>query len=189
MIKWSTPALVWLVPRPLSSSFAFSLAHSNPQNHLLYQSMSSSSWTADDSQQAVEARKELGVWPLDEHNAKLLNEVYPRGKYYPMTQTPHDVYDLIAIGAGAGGLVSSKQAAHLGAKSAMISEHLARGNCLNASCVPSKALICATKAVAQVKKASAMGIIGSGRRGLGNGSELFLVGIQSDRRQSSVGAL
>jgi hypothetical protein len=54
-IKWTTPALVWLVSCPLSSSFAFSLARSNPQNHLLCQSMLSSSWTADDSQQAVEA--------------------------------------------------------------------------------------------------------------------------------------
>jgi pyruvate/2-oxoglutarate dehydrogenase complex dihydrolipoamide dehydrogenase (E3) component len=125
-------------------------------------SSSSSSWTADDSQQAAEARKELGVWPLDEYNAKLLNEVHPRGKDYQTTQTPHDVYDLIAIGAGAGGLVSSKQAARRGAKSAMISEHLAGGDCLNVGCVPSKALIRAAKAVAQVKKASAMGIILSG---------------------------
>jgi phytoene dehydrogenase-like protein len=37
------------------------------------------------------------------------------------------VYDLIAIGAGAGGLVSAKQSARRGAKSAMISEHLAGG--------------------------------------------------------------
>jgi hypothetical protein len=38
---------------------------------------------------------------------------------------------LIAIGAGAGGLVSSKQSARRGAKSAMISAHLAGGDCLN----------------------------------------------------------
>jgi pyruvate/2-oxoglutarate dehydrogenase complex dihydrolipoamide dehydrogenase (E3) component len=37
------------------------------------------------------------------------------------------VYDLIAIGSGAGGLVSAKQSARRGAKSAMISELLAGG--------------------------------------------------------------
>jgi pyruvate/2-oxoglutarate dehydrogenase complex dihydrolipoamide dehydrogenase (E3) component len=36
-----------------------------------------------------------------------------------------------AIGAGAGGLVSSRQSARRGAKSAMISEKLAGGDCLN----------------------------------------------------------
>jgi len=45
------------------------------------------------------------------------------------------VYDLIAIGAGAGGLVSSKQSARRGAKSAMISEYLAGGDCLSKSVV------------------------------------------------------
>ena len=63
-------------------------------------------WTAGDPEQALEAKK-LDVWPLDEANAALLNEVHPRG--YEKSSEPHPVYDLIAIGAGAGGLVSSKQ--------------------------------------------------------------------------------
>jgi hypothetical protein len=65
-----------------------------------------SPWIAFDKDQAEEARK-LDVWPLDEHNALLLNEVHPRD-YKQSTPTPHEVYDLIAIGAGAGGLVSCK---------------------------------------------------------------------------------
>jgi pyruvate/2-oxoglutarate dehydrogenase complex dihydrolipoamide dehydrogenase (E3) component len=61
---------------------------------------------------------------------------------------------LIAIGAGAGGLVSSKQSARRGAKSALISEHLAGGDCLNVGCVPSKALLIAAKMVRHVRRAT-----------------------------------
>lgn len=69
--------------------------------------MSATPWTANDPEQALEAKK-LGVWPLDESNAGLLNEVHPRG-YFLSADEPHEVYDLIAIGAGAGGLVTSRQ--------------------------------------------------------------------------------
>jgi hypothetical protein len=67
---------------------------------------SMSPWKAFDEAQAEEARTKLAVWPLDEHNAKTLNEVHPRD-YVQSTTDPYEIYDLIAIGAGAGGLVSS----------------------------------------------------------------------------------
>jgi hypothetical protein len=82
-------------------------------------------WSADNPAHADQAKNELGIWPLDKWNAMTLNEVHPR-TYAPPKQ-PHDVYDLIAIGAGAGGLVTSRQTARRGGKSAMISEHLAGG--------------------------------------------------------------
>ena len=50
-------------------------------------------------------------------------------------------YDMIAIGAGAGGFVSSKLAAGLGRKVAMIEKKKLGGECTNAGCVPSKALL------------------------------------------------
>jgi pyruvate/2-oxoglutarate dehydrogenase complex dihydrolipoamide dehydrogenase (E3) component len=80
------------------------------------------------------------------------------------------------VGAGAGGLVSSKQSARRGAKSAMISEVLAGGDCLNVGCVPSKALIRAARAVREVKRSSDFGIVLSGR---GGGAET-LVDVQVD---------
>ena len=43
-------------------------------------------WTANDPEQTKEARN-LDVWPLDEHNAALLNEVHPRG-YKSSTEEP-----------------------------------------------------------------------------------------------------
>lgn len=118
--------------------------------------MSASKWSAGDTSQEERARKELEVWPLDESNVILLNEVHPPN--YETTKEPHPVYDLIAIGAGAGGLVSSKQSARRGAKSAMISEKLAGGDCLNVGCVPSKALLRSARAVKEISRAAEFGI-------------------------------
>jgi hypothetical protein len=69
--------------------------------------MTSGPWIAHDPDQARDAADRLHVWPLDESNAALLNEVHPVG--YTQSHEPHEVYDLIAVGAGAGGLVSAKQ--------------------------------------------------------------------------------
>lgn len=63
------------------------------------------------------------------------------------------MYDLVVIGAGAGGLVSSRQAARRGARSCMISSELAGGDCLNAGCVPSKALLRCAKLIRETRRA------------------------------------
>jgi len=44
-------------------------------------------WKPNDPEQALEAKTKLDVWPLDEHNAALLNEVHPRG--YEKSSEPH----------------------------------------------------------------------------------------------------
>jgi pyruvate/2-oxoglutarate dehydrogenase complex dihydrolipoamide dehydrogenase (E3) component len=89
--------------------------------------------------------------PLDEHNVKLLDNVMPQN--WPNPSKPADfVYDLIAVGAGAGGLVSAKQSARRGAKSALIEKHLAGGDCLNIGCVPSKALLRCSRAAAEQRR-------------------------------------
>lgn len=64
-------------------------------------------WDPNNKDHVEEARTKLDVWPLDKYNAKTLDEVHPRS-YTQSTTEPHEVYDLIAIGAGAGGLVSCK---------------------------------------------------------------------------------
>jgi len=107
-------------------------------------------WSTDDSKMAKE---QLHVWPLDDDNAKLLDAVHP--KSWTVEGTDETVYDLIAIGAGAAGLVSSRQSARRGAKSAMISAQLAGGDCLNVGCVPSKAIIRSAKMIREVRKAQA----------------------------------
>mmetsp|Transcript_27011 Transcript_27011/g.48838 ORF Transcript_27011/g.48838 Transcript_27011/m.48838 type:complete len:143 (-) Transcript_27011:576-1004(-) len=100
------------VVRVSAASASTSSVHMTPKQK--------STWTAADEAQAKEARSKLQVWPLDEYNAALLNQVHPID--FESSEPPHEIYDLIAVGAGAGGLVSSKQAARRGAKSAMISE-------------------------------------------------------------------
>jgi pyruvate/2-oxoglutarate dehydrogenase complex dihydrolipoamide dehydrogenase (E3) component len=52
-------------------------------------------------------------------------------------------YDLVVIGGGAAGLVSSGGAAQLGARTLLVERHLLGGECLYTGCVPSKALIAA----------------------------------------------
>lgn len=98
--------------------------------------------------------KEL-MSPMDEHNQKLLDGVHPSGWVNP---EPAARYNLVVIGGGTAGLVTAAGAAGLGAKVALIERHLMGGDCLNVGCVPSKALIRASRAVAQVRNAGAFGV-------------------------------
>ncbi len=67
-------------------------------------------------------------------------------------------YDLITIGAGAGGFVSSKLAAGLGKKVAMIEKDRLGGECTNRGCVPSKALLKAARVAHQARHLSEYGL-------------------------------
>jgi len=97
----------------------------------------------------------IGVLPLDEHNAKLLDNVHPKKWLDP---EPKPSYNLVVIGAGAGGLVSAAGAAGVGARVALIESHLLGGDCLNVGCVPSKALLRCAKAAAEVRDAGRFGV-------------------------------
>ncbi|WP_421238899.1 FAD-dependent oxidoreductase [Aeromonas enteropelogenes] len=66
-------------------------------------------------------------------------------------------YNLVVIGAGAGGLVTSYIAAAVKAKVALIEKHRMGGDCLNTGCVPSKALIRAARFAAEQHKAGELG--------------------------------
>jgi len=93
--------------------------------------------------------------PGDEHNQKLRDNVHPEN--WP-TQPIDGVYDMIAIGAGTAGLVSSGGAAMLGAKSALIERHMMGGDCLVTGCVPSKTLIKSAHVAHQATKAHEFGV-------------------------------
>jgi len=96
----------------------------------------------------------IGVSPLDEHNARLLDNVHPKKWLNPQPKP----YNLVVIGAGAGGLVSAAGAAGVGARVALVEAHLLGGDCLNVGCVPSKALLRCAKAVAEVRDAGRFGV-------------------------------
>ena len=77
-----------------------------------------------------------------------------------MNQTKPEKFDrnLIVIGAGSGGLVSSYIAAAVNAKVTLIERHKMGGDCLNTGCVPSKALIKSAKVASLIKRADEFGI-------------------------------
>lgn len=97
----------------------------------------------------------LSVPPMDEHNRVLVGNVHPPGWTNP---EPAPRYNLVVIGAGAGGLVSALGAAGLGAKVAIIERHLLGGDCLNVGCVPSKSIIRSSRACAEVRDAHQFGV-------------------------------
>lgn len=66
--------------------------------------------------------------------------------------------NLLVIGAGAGGLVSSYIAAATKAKVTLIEKHKMGGDCLNTGCVPSKALIHAASLAHEAKHGAGIGI-------------------------------
>lgn len=66
-------------------------------------------------------------------------------------------YNLLVIGAGASGLVTSYIAAAVKAKVALIEKHKMGGDCLNSGCVPSKALIRSARFAAEQRKADELG--------------------------------
>ena len=67
-------------------------------------------------------------------------------------------YNLIVIGAGAGGLVSAYVAAHAQARVALVEAGEMGGDCLNRGCVPSKALIQSARVAHQARQAQGFGV-------------------------------
>ncbi len=67
-------------------------------------------------------------------------------------------YDLVVIGGGTGGLVSSLIAAGIGARVALIERERTGGDCLWTGCVPSKSLLAAAHLAHRMRHAEAVGI-------------------------------
>lgn len=97
---------------------------------------------------------EVEVLPRDEHNAQLVGNVHPPDWANP---DPAPRYNLVVIGAGTAGLVTAAGAAGLGAKVALVERHLMGGDCLNVGCVPSKAVIRASRVPAEIREAARFG--------------------------------
>lgn len=99
----------------------------------------------------------LGVFPIA---AKKAIDAYKTKRLYKQWRKPKKFdRNLIVIGAGAGGLVTSYIGAAVKANVTLIEKHKMGGDCLNYGCVPSKALITAAKSADMMKKASAMGVV------------------------------
>ena len=100
----------------------------------------------------------LGLFPLV---AKKVVSVFQNKKVYAQWagQKPKKFdRNLIVIGAGAAGLVTSYIAAVVNAKVTLVEAHKMGGDCLNYGCVPSKALIKSAKLATQMRHAEHYGL-------------------------------
>jgi len=93
--------------------------------------------------------------PDDEFNRILIKNVHPPGWQNP---EPAPKYNIVVLGGGTAGLITAVVAAALGAKVALIEKHLMGGDCLNVGCVPSKGLIRAARAWADLRQAEDFGV-------------------------------
>ncbi len=98
----------------------------------------------------------LGIFPL---LAKKITEFVKARRALSRYKRPKAFdYNLIVIGAGSAGLVTSYIAAVVKSKVALIEKHKMGGDCLNTGCVPSKALIRSAKILSYVRRAEEFGL-------------------------------
>lgn len=69
-----------------------------------------------------------------------------------------DRYDLVVVGGGTAGLVSTAVAAGLGARVALVERGRLGGECLWTGCVPSKALVASARAAALARSGARLGL-------------------------------
>ncbi|MCK9621620.1 MAG: dihydrolipoyl dehydrogenase [Methylobacter sp.] len=98
----------------------------------------------------------LGIFPLI---ANKFVEAIQANKVYAQWPKPTRFdNNIVVIGGGSGGLVTSYIAAAVKAKVTLIEKHKMGGDCLNTGCVPSKALIRSAKLLSHIKRAGDFGI-------------------------------
>ncbi len=98
----------------------------------------------------------LGIFPLA---AKRIVETIKARQIYRQWNKPK-LFDnnIVVIGGGSAGLVTSYIAAAVKAKVTLIEKHKMGGDCLNTGCVPSKALIRTAKHLSHIKRSAEFGI-------------------------------
>ena len=98
----------------------------------------------------------LGVFPLVAK--KVVNALRARRVYRGYRRPRRFERDIVVIGAGSAGLVSSLVGATVRAKVTLIERDEMGGDCLNTGCVPSKSLIRSAKFLSHVARAGEFGI-------------------------------
>ena len=97
----------------------------------------------------------LGIFPL---LAKKIVSFYKGRRIMKKFKKPKSFdYNMVVIGAGSAGLVTSYIGAATKGKVALIEKHKMGGDCLNTGCVPSKALIRSAKFMSDVRKCQKLG--------------------------------
>ncbi len=104
----------------------------------------------------------LGVFPLIAKKA--VDSIRRRKVYARWSHLKPNRFDrnMVVIGAGAAGLVTSYIAAAVKAKVTLVESHKMGGDCLNYGCVPSKALIKTATLARQIRDSATYGIAQAG---------------------------
>ena len=97
----------------------------------------------------------FGLLPDDDYDLRLAENVHPANWGNPH---PDGRYNIVVLGAGTAGLITAVISASLGAKVALVEKHLMGGDCLNVGCVPSKGILRAARAWADLRRAAEFGI-------------------------------
>lgn len=108
----------------------------------------------------------LGLFPLVVK--KTLSAIAYQKRHKAFKRPNKFEYNLVVIGAGAAGLVSSYIAATVKAKVLLVEKHLMGGDCLNHGCVPSKSLIKTASIAHTLNHQSQHGLIQTGQFKLTN---------------------
>ena len=98
----------------------------------------------------------LGLFPLIAK--KVIDGVKARKVYAKWTKPAKYDRNIVVIGAGSAGLVTSYIAAAVKAKVTLVERHQMGGDCLNTGCVPSKALIRSAKLLNHIQRSKEFGI-------------------------------
>lgn len=98
----------------------------------------------------------LGIFPLIAKG--IVNMIKKRQVYKNWTKPAKFDRNMVVIGAGAGGLVTSYIAAAVKAKVTLVEAGEMGGDCLNYGCVPSKAIIKSAKIAEQIRNAHHYGL-------------------------------
>ncbi len=100
----------------------------------------------------------LGVFPII---AKKLIDGFKARKVYAKwadKKPSHFDRNVVVIGAGSAGLVTSYIAAAVKAKVTLVEKHKMGGDCLNTGCVPSKSMIASAKLLNRMQRSKEFGI-------------------------------
>ena len=104
----------------------------------------------------------LGIFPLI---ARKLVEIVRMNKVFAQWKKPARFdRNIVVIGGGSAGLVTSYIAAAVKAKVTLVEKHKLGGDCLNTGCVPSKALIRSAKFLSHISRAAEFGIASASAR-------------------------
>ena len=98
----------------------------------------------------------LGLLPLI--GKKVIDLLKARKVYAGINKPKQFDTNIVVIGAGSAGLVTSYIAAAVKARVSLIEKHKMGGDCLNTGCVPSKALIRSARFIGENKRSADYGI-------------------------------